>query len=103
MGAQTTVVTIMIINRDENVPIADRIIGSDFYVGDNSIAMNNTPCGANPQGSGVYSCGGKVGQYLGLVKSNYDFINICQIRAYSYAANSYTNFQYLTSGIVNCP
>jgi len=92
MGAKTTVVTIMLINRNDSAEYAARIIGSDFYVGDNSIAMNNTPCGANPQDSGVYSCGGKIGQYLGLVKSNSDIINICQIRAYSYAANSYTNF-----------
>ena len=67
MGAQTTVETIMLINRDEDATVADRIIGSDFYVGDFSIAKNNTPCGANPQASGVYSCGGKIGKYLGLV------------------------------------
>ena len=67
MGAQTSVVTIMLINRDDVATYAAKIIGTDFYVGDNSIAKNNTPCGANPQGSGVYSCGGRVGQYLGLV------------------------------------
>ncbi len=30
-------------------------------------------------------------------------MNICQIRAYAYSANAYTNFEYLTSTIYDCP
>ena len=29
-------------------------------------------------------------------------MNICQIRAYPYSANAYTNYQYLTSNILQC-
>ena len=57
----------MIINREVDGEV-DRIIGTDLYVGDKSLPYENTPCGANPESSGVYSCGGKIGQYLGISK-----------------------------------
>ena len=70
MGAKRIVKTVMIINR-EDYNTQDRIIGSDLKVGDYSQQPNlNSACGANPQSSGVYSCGGKIGRYLGLVKNN---------------------------------
>ena len=88
----------MIINREDYVGGANRIIGTDLYVGDNSLPYLNTPCGANPQSSGVYSCGGKIGRYLGIYKNFAPenvgtlVLNISQIRAYSYTANAYQNF-----------
>ncbi len=68
MGAQTIVQTVLIINREEFNAVDDRIIGSDFYVGDSSLPFNNTPCNVLPTKSGAYSCGGKIGRYLGLYK-----------------------------------
>jgi hypothetical protein len=76
MGARTVVQTVFIVNRENSQGVADRIIGSDFYVGDNSLPNLNTPCGANPTSSGVYYCGGKIGQYLGLYLPRQDCINI---------------------------
>jgi hypothetical protein len=64
----------MIINREDWG--AGRIIGSDLHVGDNSLPNLNEACGANPQSSGVYSCGGKIGRYLGLVKIIQEPLNI---------------------------
>jgi hypothetical protein len=71
-------------------------------VGDNINPYLNTKCNANPKSSGVYSCGGKIGKYLSLANSRKEYLNICQIRAYSYEANAYTNYQYLTSNIATC-
>ncbi len=42
MGAQTIVQTVLIINREEFNAVDDRIIGSDFHVGDSSLPFNNT-------------------------------------------------------------
>ncbi len=56
--------------------MSERIIGSDLYVGDNSLPNLNTACGANPQSSGVYSCGGKIGRYLGIFKPIRVVLNI---------------------------
>jgi len=72
-------------------------------VGDSPLPINNIACSANPRASGVYSCGGKVGRYLGMYKNYKEAITLCQIRAYSYKANGYTNYQYLTAKISNCP
>jgi hypothetical protein len=58
----------MIINREDNQFARNRIIGSDLYVGNSSEPYLNTPCGANPTSSGVYSCGGKIGRFLGIYK-----------------------------------
>ena len=80
--------TVMIINFEINDNKLD-IKGSDLHVGDNIKPNLNTACGADPQFSGVYSCGGKIGRYLGLVKNNHQDLNISQIRAYSYDANAY--------------
>ena len=73
-----------------------------MYVGNDPLPSNNTPCNANPQRSGVFSCGGKVGFYLGLYKPVSDYMNICEIRAYSWTANSYTGYSYNTSPISSC-
>jgi len=73
--------TVIIVNREDMVP--ERIIGSDLYVGDNILPYLNTACGANPRSSGVYSCDGKIGRYLGLYKPSIEVLNISQIRAYS--------------------
>ena len=59
MGAKTIVQTVLVI--DYEMCCTDRIFGTDLYVGDNSLPFMNTPCGASPLSSGVYSCGGKVG------------------------------------------
>ena len=48
MGTKAVVQTVMIINREDNEESAARIIGTDLYVGDNSLPYENTPCGANP-------------------------------------------------------
>jgi hypothetical protein len=48
MGSKAVVQTVMIINREDHQEAADRIIGTDLYVGDNSLPYENTPCGANP-------------------------------------------------------
>ena len=83
----------MIINREDCCD--ERILYTDLYVGDNSLPYENTPCGANPESSGVYSCGGKIGKYLGIYKNSVPdylgtyILNISQIRAYSYTANAY--------------
>ncbi len=66
-------------------------------MGDNSLPYLNTACGAMPLSSGVYSCGGKIGKYLGIYKNKLDAygnraLNISQIRAYSYTANAYENY-----------
>jgi len=66
--------TVMIINREDYGEY--RIIGSDLKVGDNINPNLNTACGENPQSSGVYSCGGKIGRYLGLVKPTTEHLNI---------------------------
>jgi hypothetical protein len=57
----------MIINREDSY--IDRILGTDLYVGNSSEPYLNTPCGANPTTSGVYTCGGKIGRYLGIYKA----------------------------------
>ena len=67
MGERTVVRTVMIIYREDGSE--NRIIDTDLYVGDNSLPFLNTPCGAPPLSSGVYSCGGKIGKYLGLYKN----------------------------------
>ena len=67
--------TVIIINREDH-NTQDRIIGSDLKVGDYSQPNLNTACGENPRSSGVYSCGGKIGRYLGLVKPGYEILNI---------------------------
>ena len=46
MGSKAVVQTVMIINREDGS--AERIIGTDLYVGDNSLPYQNTPCGAMP-------------------------------------------------------
>ena len=89
-GDRTKVMDVMIVSREDCC--IERLIGTDLYVGDSHIAGNNTPCGANPTSTGVYSCGGKVGKYLGIYKNIKENLNISQIRAYSYAANAYTNY-----------
>ena len=67
-----------------------RIIGTDLYVGDDTLTLNNTPCNANPTSTGVWSCGGLQGKYLGIGKqSTTDFLSIGQIRAYSYVLNGH--------------
>jgi hypothetical protein len=38
-----------------------------------------------------------------MYKNYKEAITLCQIRAYSYKANGYTNYQYLTAKISNCP
>jgi hypothetical protein len=68
LGAKTVVWTVIINNRDENSTVANRIIGSDLHVGDSSLPYENMACGALPTASGAYSCGGKIGRYLGLRK-----------------------------------
>jgi hypothetical protein len=80
----------MIINREDCC--SSRIISSDLRVGNYGLPVNNTPCGANPTSSGVYSCDGKIGRYLGIYKTIVDAFNISQIRAYPYNANSYSNY-----------
>ena len=60
---------VMIINFELPYDAKFNIIGSDLHVGDNEEPNLNTPCGADPKSSGVYSCGGKVGKYLGIVKN----------------------------------
>ena len=50
----------------------------------------------------MYSCGGKIGKYLGIYKNIMENLNLCQIRAYSYEANAYTNYERLTSQINEC-
>ena len=103
MGEQTVVQTVMIINREDGATNAARIIGSDLYVGNNSLPYLNTACGAMPQATGVYSCGGKIGRYLGLYKpSTATPLNISQIRAYAYIANHYPHSNYFTSTIIEC-
>jgi len=78
-------------------------------VGDNSLPYLNTACDANPKSSGEYSCGGKIGKYLGIYKNikneknpGLKYLNLSQIRAYSYTANSYRNFEEFTSPIGGC-
>ena len=60
--------TVMIIDR-ETINLTGRLIGSDLKVGNNINPNSNTACGAYPKSSGVYSCEGKIGRYLGLVKA----------------------------------
>jgi hypothetical protein len=100
--AAVTVQTVLLLNREDSC-CQDRVIGSDFYVGFNSVPNQNTRCNQNPQKSGAFTCGGLVGIYLGMSNNKHDYMNICQIRAYSYVANSYTNFQYNTSTVAKCP
>ena len=58
---------VMIVSREECC--IERLNGTDLYVGDSTMPGLNTPCGANPTSTGVYSCGGKVGKYLGIYKN----------------------------------
>jgi len=111
MVSKTVVHTVLIINTENTSYIGGishqndvegRIKGSDLYVGDNSLPYQNTPCGANPQSSGVYSCGGKIGRYLGIYKKVQYYLNISQIRAYSYTQNAYPIHEYKTSLIDRC-
>ena len=82
--------TVIIINREtSDGDVAEtRIYGSDLYVGFDPLPKNNFACGATPQGSGEFSCGGKMGRYLGLYELSTSCcntsLNISQIRAYSY-------------------
>ena len=101
MGVRRVVQDVMIINREDWSGFANRIVGSDLYVGDSSSPQNNTKCNVMPQSSGVYSCGGKIGYYLGIYNSYRVITNISQIRAYSYTANAYENYEYLKSALSN--
>lgn len=44
------------------------LVGSDFWVGFNADPTLNVACGAYPTRSGVYSCWGLSGNYLGVVR-----------------------------------
>jgi hypothetical protein len=92
--------SVFIINREDGWDY--RIIGFDLYVGNNPLPKLNVACGANPMSSGVYSCGGKLGNYLGIYRpAASDYLNINQIRAYSYEANA-APFTYSTTTPVDC-
>jgi len=101
MGARTVVETVFIVNREDCCSV--RIEGSDLYVGDNSTPNLNTACGVYPTSTGFFSCGGKIGQYLGLYKPSQDCLNISQIRAYSYKPSAYPYQISLSANNLNCP
>jgi hypothetical protein len=48
MIVKAVVQTVMIINREDTQENADKIIGTDLYVGDENLPYLNTPCGVNP-------------------------------------------------------
>ena len=63
----TVVRDVILINREDCCP--DNLIGSDFYVGFNSMPnWRNPRCNVFPIKSGVYDCGGKIGTHLGILK-----------------------------------
>jgi len=66
-----------------------------LYVGFDPLTLNNVPCNANPTGTGVYSCGGLIGTYIGIGKTGAtDRIAFSEIRAYSYTLNGYPGFSW---------
>ena len=78
--------TVIIVNREECC--LDRIKNTDLYVGFDPRPNKNIACQANPQQSGVFSCGGLSGDYFGLYSNLVNVpLNICQIRAYSWKPN----------------
>lgn len=59
--------------------------------------MSNTRCNANPTSTGLYSCNGLVGVYLIFgdpAPSGSDWINVGQLRAYSYKLNGYPDYTW---------
>ena len=73
LGTNRIIQSVVIANRDGltgsclvDCPL--RIIGSDLYVGNDPLPINNVACLASPQDSGLFSCGGKQGRYIGLYK-----------------------------------
>lgn len=69
---------VIIINEEDlNGSYNDFIIGNDLYVGNHATPNLNKKCNANPLRSGVYSCKGLVGTYLGIYKSTDTYNNLC--------------------------
>ena len=61
-------------------------------MGYNANPLQNEPCNANPNGTGVWTCGGLVGTHLGIGSATHTAINFSQIRAYSDEFNGYSGF-----------
>ena len=64
MEFTSVVETVIIIIREDCC--TDRIQNTNLYVGFDPIPNNNSACLADPQQSGVFSCGGIGGDYFGL-------------------------------------
>ena len=95
-----TVWSVIFINREDNINTCTnicefRITGADLYVGNDPVSTKNVPCNAKPVSSGIFSCEGLVGKYLGIGNpSATDYLNISQIRAYSYVVNGYAGYTW---------
>ena len=81
--------SVFIFDREEGNSAVSRIVGSDLYVGNNPSVQDNLRCNANPKMTGMYSCDGKVGTYLGVYNPAGDYGNICRIQAFSLKANDF--------------
>jgi hypothetical protein len=112
--------TVLVINYEADFCVEPSITGASIRLGYASSPLANPICTDNINHSGAFSCGGKVGQYLSILKTftatipifsltpctaalfQVKALTISQIRAYSYTANAYNNYVYSTSTINSC-
>jgi hypothetical protein len=87
----SVVESVFLFNSEFRTDWALRIIGTDLFVGNDPDVSNNERCFANPTATGMYSCGGRVGTYIGLKKleGQPSFGHICRILAYSLKPNDF--------------
>ena len=60
------------------------------------------PCSVALKGTGLYSCGGKVGKHLRIQQTKKEFLNIGEMRAYSYKPIDYTEVTVSYSTLSSC-
>jgi len=86
--------SVILINRETGGNTSS-IVGTDFWVGYNANPLSNVRCNANPTSTGVYSCNGLVGNYLGIGQDISKYLCLSQIRAYSYVLNGHPNYDWI--------
>lgn len=81
--------SVIVINRENCC--YNRSQGMDLSVSKSAgYPSDASKCTGQVNGTGVYDCQGKVGTHLGISKAiSSDYINLVEIRAYSYTLNGY--------------
>lgn len=85
---------VLVINMEDDATTIARLNGAKIYVGYDDLAPANNPvCDPTLTKSGIYSCTdangkGKIGWTFGVIKQTTNsadkYLNLCEIRAYSY-------------------